>query len=310
MRFETYISDLLYRHECVVIPELGALLTRTVSASMDAHSHTFFPPRKVLSFNENVQTNDGLLVKYISDVERIPYEKALKKVLKKVRTLKSYMAGGETVVFEAIGDFRLNDEGKLVFEPFKDLNYLTHAFGLEAVVSPAILRTPVEVRDQTKVVPIGDRSENKTRLPLLRYASVAILALTMGGWLTSNYYLDQIESHNLAAQQEADKVIQNKVQEATFVIDNPLPTVTFKVDQQSGNFHVVAGAFRYEANCNKKLKQLQALGFNARKIGVNAYGLHQVVYSSYETRSEAQRALYQIRKTHDSEAWLLIKELN
>ena len=100
------------------------------------------------------------------------------------------------------------------------------------------------------------------------------------------------------------------MQEATFIISNPLPAATFPIEKQMGNYHVVAGAFRIEANSDKKVNQLKDLGYKARKICVNRYGLHEVVYSSYETRSEAQRALYSIKKTHNKDAWLLVKDLD
>ena len=100
------------------------------------------------------------------------------------------------------------------------------------------------------------------------------------------------------------------MQEATFVISNPLPAATLSLEKQSGNYHIVAGAFRVETNSMKKVNQLKAKGYKARTIGVNRYGLHEVVYASYETRAEAQRALYNIRKTHNRDAWLLIKKLD
>jgi hypothetical protein len=34
-----------------------------------------------------------------------------------------------------------------------------------------------------------------------------------------------------------------------------------------------------------------------------------VVYESFETREEAQKALFRIKKTHNRAAWLLIKTL-
>ncbi len=98
--------------------------------------------------------------------------------------------------------------------------------------------------------------------------------------------------------------------EVTFIIDNPLPAITLNVDKQEGRYHIVAGAFRIEGNSFKKVKQLQKLGYNARKIGVNKYGLHEVVYESFEDRVEALRALRKIRYNHNKAAWLLIKELN
>jgi hypothetical protein len=72
----------------------------------------------------------------------------------------------------------------------------------------------------------------------------------------------------------------------------------------------VAGAFRIEANSEKKVKQLRAKGYKARTIGKNRYGLHEVVYASYPTRLEAQNALFKIRREHNKDAWLLIKKLD
>ena len=77
----------------------------------------------------------------------------------------------------------------------------------------------------------------------------------------------------------------------------------------SNEFHIVAGAFRVEANSNKKLQQLKELGYNAQSIGVNRYGLHQVVYESFEIRKDAEKALSKIRKVHNRSAWMLVKSL-
>jgi len=312
MQLETYISDLLYRYECVIIPDFGAFLTQPESAKVDTSSNTFYPPKKVLSFNEQLKNNDGLLANYIADVEKAPYEVAVKKIAKKTKSLKSYLAQGETLSFKNIGDLALSNEGKITFEPSYHLNYLTDAFGLTQFVSPTITREVYKkkVENIEKATPIAFTPEKRKSRNYLKYAAVAILALTLGGFGASNYYLNQIESHNQLAQQEATQEIENKIQEATFIIDNPLPSVTLNVAKQSGNFHIVAGAFRIEESCNKKLKQLHDVGYSARKIGVNKYGLHQVVYSSYDTRSEAQRELYKIKRSHNPDAWLLAQKLN
>lgn len=309
MQLETYISDLLYRYECVVIPDFGAFLTQPVSARIDESNFTFYPPKKELSFNEQLKNNDGLLAKYIADVEKIPYENAVKKISKKTKSLKSYLAQGETLSFKNIGDIVLNHEGKIIFEPSYHLNYLTDAFGLTQFVSPFVTRE-VYKEEIEKVIPIAVTTEKRKSRPFYKYAAVAIIALSIGGFGASKYYVNQIETHNQLAQEEAEQQIENRIQEATFIIDNPLPTVSLNIDKQSGNFHIVAGAFRVQENCDKQLKILQNKGFNARKIGTNKYGLHQVVYGSYETRFEAQRELYKIRKSHNKDAWLLVQKLN
>ncbi len=312
MQLETYISDLLYRYECVTVPEFGAFLTQRVSASINDSTNAFYPPKKTISFNEQIQKNDGLLAHYIADVEKIPFEVASKKIQKRVKTLKALLTQGETLTFKNIGDIVLNSEGKIVFEPSYNLNYLTDAFGLSQFVSPAITRDLYNDTAETteKETVIAFTPEKRKSIPYLRYAAVAVIALSLGGFAASHYYVNQIETHNQLAQEEAFQQLDNKIQEATFVIDNPLPAVTFNVKKQTGNYHIVAGAFRVEDNCDKKIEQLKAQGFKARNIGVNKYGLHVVVYDSYETGEEALVALHNIRQTSNKDAWLLVKKLD
>ncbi|WP_405294786.1 SPOR domain-containing protein [Algibacter sp. Ld11] len=311
MQLDTYISDLLYRYECVTIPELGSFLTQPISATINETTNAFFPPKKVLSFNEQIQKNDGLLAHYIADVDKIPFEVANKKIAKLVTALKENLSEGETVNFKNIGDIVFNSEGKITFEPSYQLNYLTDAFGLSQFESPAVTRElyKQEAERIEKVIPITVTSEKRQSRPYLKYAAIAVIALTLGGFVASNFYVNQIETHNQLAQQEAEKQLDNKIQQATFNL-NPLPAITLNVTKQTGNFHIVAGAFRVEENCDKTVAQLKADGFNARKIGTNKYGLHQVVYSSFETRLEARKALRNIKKSHNKDAWLLVKKLD
>ncbi|WP_066223114.1 SPOR domain-containing protein [Formosa haliotis] len=311
MQLETYISDLLYRYECVIVPEFGAFLTQRVSAKINADSNTFFPPKKAISFNEQIQQNDGLLAHYIADVEKIPFEIALEKIKKRVASMKSQLVEKENISLDNIGALALNSEGKITFEPSNHLNYLTDAFGLNQVVSPAIMREELkrEVESIEKVIPLTITPERRKSRPYLRYAAIAVVALGISGFLGSKYYVNQIENHNQIAQETANTQLEHKIQEATFVIENPLPAVSLTVTKPVGNYHIIAGAFRVEENCDKIIANLKAEGFNARKIGVNKYGLHQVVYDSYENRKEALKALHDIRRNNNSDAWLLVKNL-
>lgn len=311
MQLETYISDLLYRYECVIIPEFGAFLTKRVSASIDENTSTFYAPKKVLSFNEQIQQNDGLLANYIADVEKIPFEIANKKILKRVKLLKSYLTQGETLSFQNIGEIQFNKEGKILFEPTYQLNYLTDAFGLSQLETSKIAREVYkeDVENLEKVIPIKVTTEARKSKPYFKYAAVALIALALGGLGATKYHTNQVEQYNQLAQEEATKQLETKIQQATFNL-NPLPAATVNVSKQTGRYHIIAGAFRVEENCDKRIKQLQADGFSARKIAVNKYGLHPVVYASYEDRLEALKALRDIKRTHNSDAWLLVKKLD
>ena len=241
MQLETYISDLLYRYDCVTISEFGAFLTHRVSAKLDEASNTFYPPKKVLSFNEQLQHNDGLLPNYMAEVEKIPYEVALHKIAKYVKTMKSYLIQGETITFNNIGELVLNKEGKINFEPSYHINYLTDAFGLSQFEFSSISREVYkkEVEEIEKVIPIAITPEKRKSRSYLKYAAIAVIALGLGGFTASNYYINQIETQNQIAQEEANQQLDAKVQEATFVISNPLPAATLTIEKQSGNYHIV-----------------------------------------------------------------------
>lgn len=312
MQLETYISDLLYRYDCVTVPSFGAFLTNRESAKVHKTTHTFYPPIKVLSFNEQLQNNDGLLANYIAEVEKIPYATANAKISKQVKAIKSYLTEGETIQFENVGELTLNNEGKMVFNPSSHINYLTDAFGLSHFTSKDIKR---EVYKETVEIiedkaPIVLTPEKRSSNNWLKYAAAAVVVLGLGSYFGLNKYNASIENHNQLAQEQMNQQLDVEVQEATFVISNPLPAATLTLKKQTGNYHIVAGAFRVEANSDKKVNQLRTMGYKARKIGKNRYGLHEVVYASYSTRLEAQQALNQIRNTHNKDAWLLIKKLD
>ena len=94
MQISQYISDLLYRYECVTLPHFGAFLSHPISARINEATSDFYPPQKQLSFNGQLQSNDGLLASYISDVENISFEGATRKIEQQVSQLKSRLEKG------------------------------------------------------------------------------------------------------------------------------------------------------------------------------------------------------------------------
>ena len=84
--------------------------------------------------------------------------------------------------------------------------------------------------------------------------------------------------------------------------------VKLPIKKQYGSFHIIAGSFRLEENSLRMISKLKEKGFiEARKVGVNKFGLLQVAYNSYDTVEEARLALSEIRTKEDLNAWLLIK---
>ena len=306
MEVSTYIKDLLYRYECVILPGFGAFLTQYQPARID-RDQNFYPPSKSLSFNRQLQTNDGILANYVASLEGCSYELALQKIRNYTGTLSLQLLEGETVFLKNIGEFSLNKEKKVQFLPSEKENFNTAAFGLSSFVSPEIERQSQE--DSHKVEPLP-KEKDTASFPWMRYAAIGFLAITLGGFSGLKIYEGKVEKHNFAEKQKADSLVGNQIQEATFVIDNPLPAMTITLaKEEAGKYHIVAGAYRIEGNAQKKVQQLNEKGFSSRIIGVNKYGLHQVVYHSYQNRLEALQNLRKIKNSENKEAWLLVQEL-
>ena len=312
MRLATYINDLLYRYECVIIPGFGAFLTQYQSARIDDSSHTFYPPGKTVSFNRQLQTNDGLLANYVASVENCDYEAALQQIRNFTGKIALQLSEREVVSLKNVGEFYLNDEDSVQFIPSDKENFSPISFGLSSFSSPRISR---EVYKET-VEAIEEKSplyftpEKRAARPYLKYAAIALIALSVTGLGSLKLYERQVQKHNFVEKQKANTMLDNQIQEATFVMENPLPALNLTLPKQNGKYHVVAGAFRVEENAVNKLHALLENGYAARAIGVNKYGLHMVVYNSFEDRLEARKSLRLIQRSENKDAWLLVKELS
>ena len=310
MRIEKYISDLLYRYQCVTVPGLGSFLARYQSAKVHKTTNAFYPPSKVISFNGQLTADDGLLTKHVSQVNNISYEEASRKISGVVQSWTGKMKNGEIIEMDQIGEIWYNEESKILFQPSDHVNYLTSSFGLSSFVSPAVTRETLkkEVEAIEEKTPIAFTPERRKETPsFLKYAAVFLLALSAGsiGYkLVEQDYSQRMEF----AQQEAQQEVEKTIQEATFFDTSPieLPAVTLELHQAPLKYHIVAGAFRVEANASKRVQELEQKGFNAHLVGVNKYGLHQVAYSSFADVQEALAYLRKIKKEESQEAWLLV----
>lgn len=311
MKIEHYLSQLLYRYQCVTVPGFGAFLTEIQSAQINVDGNSFYPPKKLVSFNSYLKNNDGLLANHISLIEKISYESAVQNIQKEVARWKTTLQNNQNVSLANIGTLSLNFEGNLVFEASNQTNYFTASFGLSSFVSPIIKResfteetTAVEEDNVIDFIP-----ESHSQRAYLKYAAVFVIGLGSAGFFGNNYYQDHIEQQTALVQTEVQKEVQNKIQEATFFIKSPIPNVTLTVKETKMPYHIVAGAFRNEKNAQKIYERLSQQGYNAKRIEKNKFGLYPVLYGSYANYAEAQKAMADIHKTQSKEAWLMIKDL-
>lgn len=311
MNIEPYIAQLLFRYQCVTIPGFGAFLTEIQSAQLIESSHSFFPPRKMISFNGYLKNNDGLLANHIAQSEKTSYEYALSAIQYEVFVWKKALQENGLFSIKNVGSFSLNADKNLIFTPSDQTNYLTNSFGLNSFVSPMVKRElfeqKIEALEEDEIIVF--QPENRKLSPYLKYAAILILGIAVAGGIGYPMYQDQIASETILVESAVQKQVQNNIQEATFFIKNSFPAVTLSVKEAKLSYHIMAGAFREEENAQKTFKKLSELGYKARRIPQNKYGLFPVLYGSFATYAEAEKAKQEIQKTDNPDAWMLIESL-
>lgn len=312
MKIEQYISQLLFRYQCVTVPGFGAFLTEFQSAQLDENSHSFYPPKKMVSFNPFIKNNDGLLANHLAQAEKISYEIAVNSIQNEVSHWKTKIKEFGSFSVKNVGDFSLNSENNIVFVPVDQINYLTASFGLSSFVSPAVKREVYkeEVEQLEEKAPVIFTPEKRRNYSVLKYAAVFLLSAGITGTVGYKYYENKIAQETLIVETNVQKKVNQKIQEATFYISNPLPAVTLTVPAEKLPYSVVAGAFRIESNAEEQYQRLLELGFKkAKRLAPNKHGLFPVVYGSYSTYSEAHEAMKNIQKLDNKDAWLLVDQL-
>jgi hypothetical protein len=277
-------------------------------------NHSFYPPKKLISFNPYLKNNDGLLANHLAQAEKVAYETAVHAIQNEVSLWMNRIQEMGHISLKNIGNFTLNTDRNIVFVPTDQINYLKESFGLSPFMSPLVKREVYkkEVETIEEKAPIAFTPEKRSHNKVLKYAAFFVLSLGLTGALgykLYDNYVTRVEQETLLVQSNVQKKINQKIQEATFFIENPLPSVTLTVPNEKLPYHVVAGVFRIESNAEKAYNSLIKLGFKAKRLPQNKHGLFPVLYGSFSSFTEAQSTVKDIRKLDNKDAWLLIEEL-
>ena len=325
MKIEKYISELLYRYQCVGVPGFGAFLCEWQSAQVIVGQSSFAPPKKVISFNSNIKNNDGLLANHLALQEKISYEKALNRIQTQVVFWLEKLENKEHLVLENIGEIFSNSENNFVFKPNTAINYLTDSFGLAGFNSPEITRAnqiltdvtsvtesiieaPISIEESTEKEPLVISINGKNRSNnWLKYAAAVAVFASAGTYGYKMYYDYTINQQTIIVEKTVQEKINQRIQEATFVIPNPINAVDLTLEAtRNGKYHVIAGAYRSKLNATKAMNDLLSQGFEAHLLTENKFGLRPVAFGSFSNLNEAQNLKIQIKSKDSVDAWLLI----
>lgn len=161
MGMERDLHDLLYTHDCVIVPHWGGFLTHYRSARLDEARKLVHPPGKDLSFNRHLVRNDGLLADHLAKREGISFDKATARIETELAEWRGSLDRSGRLELPQIGIFYRDDELNLQFDPDKRANYLKDAYGLRPLAA-----VPVErVRPAPVVIQMPQEQATPERAP-------------------------------------------------------------------------------------------------------------------------------------------------
>ena len=319
MEIKSYINDLLYEYECVTIPEFGSFLTRKIPAKISLDG-TFSPPKKEISFNSLLKTNDGILAKHIAQMTNSNYESVLKlinkKIIKWIEKLKK-----ESIVFPGIGEIKLNNHDKIEFLPSNEINFYKDSFGLSPFKKDPLIKLSfnknnliMEKTNNDDLLFTPEKSNKKRKIIYVKYAAISLLSILLIGsiyFFTDNYLSNQ----KLNEIEIAQKKIKSNVQKATFDIGklskielNLKANKSENISSLNSNekyYSIIAGSFRSKKNAENKLSSLIKEGYKAEMARKSSEGFHRVAYGRFISKKKAINLLIFVKYTLQEEAWFL-----
>jgi hypothetical protein len=168
-----HIADLLYHHECVIVPGLGGFLKAYNPAHIHPATHEFHPPSGTVAFNAGLSGNDGQLASYIALVENISYRDALFEIKVWVENCIGAIKKGDKVAIEGIGELFENTSGKLEFIPSLKVNFNADSFGLPVFYAKVAENTISALPEIQSYIQHSGRSKYHRLIPeTLKWAAV------------------------------------------------------------------------------------------------------------------------------------------
>jgi cell division septation protein DedD len=308
---EHYISELLFLHDCVILPNFGGFVGNPQSAKLNKTTEVLSPPSKQILFNANLKTNDGLLITHISNQEGITQEIAKNEVENYATRIANKLTESKVLRIDKVGLFTLGKEGNIIFLQDSLNNYSLDSFGMKATHNKSVVReTIIEEKVAATIQTIRTQSNNPKTF--LRAAAVIIplialsyISITQQDKINTVY--TQMASLNPFENSIIAEPITKVISEVEIEVE-AAPIVEIIEEEVAPiiipktTYYIIAGSFSEKKNANKMLAKLKKWDYNTELVpGGN---LLRVSYNSFTNKADALIALHKI-KQENSAAWLL-----
>ena len=317
-----HITKLLARHNCVILPGIGAFLAHKVPATYNSKEQIFMPPHRELGFNPNIMVDDALLLSEYVSSENISYEKADKALSRDITSLRRVLASKGVCCFGELGTFHMNINGGITFTPNENAIDDPENYGFEPLSLPLLS----QCKERTIVIKQRDFSR------YIAIAAAAILAFFFVTPVSDSAYeqsmqasiaqittkapavaetVQDTEEHRISPIAETvteniytkhQEVTPEAVKEESAVIEELTAEIVETVAPQK-TYSIIVASSPNAKNAELAIKELTRKMSTEYTVVVGG-GRHRISVGDYSSMDDANDALSQIKNTFP-DAWVL-----
>ena len=327
-----HIAYLLTRHECVIVPGLGAFLVSSPDREKANRWGIISPPETFLGFNSEIKHNDGLLANSLIKEEKCSLKEANLLIDQYVADVLQSLNEGKRVHIPWVGSLH-SIENKKLFQPERILSCNAFNYGLVGFSLPSVKElqqkpeTNVFPRKKDKevvwipvhkkfitysvsvaaailamcVIPTPLNNGHSNQEARVQYASLISLPANKAA-ITVNQVADTLETKIPAP---VDPVLkQKKTETPSSKVMNPVKTDGYY-------YYVVIASLPDQSSAKKILNEFRSKGIENASI-LSSNGKYRIYTNRFENKVEAGKFLIQFRKDHptNENAWVLKQKPN
>lgn len=196
------LAELMHDHECVIIPEFGAFISKDRPARLDYAVHRLTPPSKEFVFNAQLVSDDDVFANYLSEKQHVTYQKAASQLHDFAMQCLAKLEVDKELNLEGIGTLYYINSQDVTFVADANVNFNGDAFGLEIFTVQPIyrsetyrqLQTDIEEKQKAKNTPMTVVGEVEETAPhkitrsnykwyrAAAYSTLVATALVLLGW--------------------------------------------------------------------------------------------------------------------------------
>ncbi len=344
MDIRSYIKDLLYLHDCVIIPGFGGFVTGYQASEIHKYWNLIYPPSKTILFNRRLQTNDGVFINHLAQQENMDYRSAEETIKQFSIWWNRQLESKGVVTFPEVGKLYINSGNVLVFLPELRKNYLLDTFGLK----------PIAFYPQMEVVSVNEKKGKQTepmdeaeyaerlRIKRKRRTQLAVAAALIGALLLipqlflQNLLPEKIRIEQLnvfdffntpdevaveeeVKMEDASKENKNLIdktaeEEKPAITNDAVPAETTKTENHATNeslkienYYIILGSYGFISDAIRNKKIFESRNNKTVEVFPSKDGSYLVGIAARGSKESAESSLPAFT-TDELKPWLILRE--